>query len=132
MAEKLKTMVIVAAVNCNKFNEFCYREDVKKSPTILVYTSKLEDSPKKVSAFKMANQLIAEISQKMESNVKQVDSNNWQQIVEHSRADKKHIFLTVSKRTTISPLIKSLSTVFSKITFLDLRRQYYHGSSEAQ
>lgn len=120
IANKLYGIIKIAAVNCDEDEELCEEYDVKKTPTVLYFPDntalkheeyKGEKNFQKISDFAVG---------KMQSFVRFVNSNNYQEFLE-SEPDSAKILLFTEKKTT-PPLLKALSKEFKgKVLFGEVR-----------
>jgi hypothetical protein len=120
LANKLYGIVKIAAVNCDDEEELCEEYDVKAIPTILYFP---ENTAQKHEVYK-GEKNYAKVSDfavsKMQSFVRFVNNNNFNEFLE-SEPESCKILLFTEKKTT-PPLLKALSKEFKgKVLFGEVR-----------
>ena len=106
-------MARVVRVNCDKQKRFC-RSKVgnRELPIMMVFTSgKKKRAINLGSIVSNPSRLTAKILNYLENHVVNVNIRTWDQIKKDSLKNQKHIFLLVSSRGSVSPLMKSISAV---------------------
>lgn len=120
LANKLYGIIKVAAVNCDDEEELCEEYDVKAYPTILYFP---ENTASKHEVYK-GDKNYAGVSNfavsKMQSFVRFVNSNNFNEYIESEPESSKILLFTEKKSTP--PLLKALSKEFKgKVLFGEVR-----------
>lgn len=105
-------MAQIATVDCDEQRRFCTKYGSRSEPAIKVFPS--DTSRRSIlisSSLQHANPLVGKILSHLENYVKKINSGNWESFKASSIKDKKHIFLLFSSRSSISALLKSVSSV---------------------
>lgn len=123
-AEKLYGIIKVAAVNCDEDKEEALCEDfgITQTPVVYVYTASISAEGIKYTG-KMNYASISEFAtSKMESFVRLVTDDNYQEFLQDSSSSRAKVLLFTSRKTT-PPLLKALSKDYKgRLDFGEVRQ----------
>jgi DnaJ family protein C protein 16 len=120
LAEKSYGIFKIAVVNCKANEEICEEFDVKKTP-LIIYFPDGTGTEEVYRGVKSVDEIFKFGSQRMQSFVRTLNSNNYGEFITENPTTHKVLFFTSRKST--APLLKSLSKFFKgKLSFGEIRQ----------
>jgi DnaJ family protein C protein 16 len=120
LAEKSYGIFKIAVVNCKANEEICEEFDVKKTPLVM-YFPEGSGSEEVYRGVKSVDEIFKFGSQRMQSFVRTLNSNNYGEFITNNPTNHKVLFFTSRKST--APLLKALSKFFKgKLSFGEIRQ----------
>ena len=115
-------IIKVGAIDCLNEEELCEEFAVYDSPSIKIYTEMMNDDGITYRGKKQWKSISAAASQKMQSFVRTVTEENYEDWIEES-PDKQKVLLFTDRKTT-APLFKSLSKTYKdRMMFGEVKKE---------
>lgn len=121
LAEKMYGIIKVGAVDCQEEEELCEEFAAYQIPTIKVFQEAYSDDGERYTGKNEWKAISNFATQKMQSFVSLVNTENFQQFIDRDPAKYKVLLFT--ERKTTAPIFKALSKQFKdKLLFGEVRK----------